>query len=331
MSERLKDKIQLIIEETGCDSEQAQLVLNSTDNNVEKAIKIINSLLKQIVVLKGKFRAENSSIYGLLILIADIKLNQVLRLANIVTYNPGIYQTSLEKPWHDFERNLYALKLGEGSLQELTQKLQEHIKNWIGSDKKDELFEALIQNNREELEKQLISRIELLSQDENIKLDIRLEEVNLLQFKELKEKIDEDIAKLQLREVMVKPEEAMSLVLQVEIVTSAEKKGIPAADLQPGAMIWAKINDQRDIAQYLAKLLGGRIKKNGSKEEIIPLTVPVEEVTRGPEGATVKVRFGPAVIGEMLLGEEERVTVMDTGSKIGRLWKDMLKIFSLQK
>jgi hypothetical protein len=330
MSERLKDKIQLIIEETGCDSEQAQLVLNSTDNNVEKAIKIINSLLKQIVVLKGKFRAENS-IYGLLILIADIKLNQVLRLANIVTYNPNIYQTSLEKPWHDFERNLYALRLGEGSLQDLTQKLQEHIKNLISSDKKDELFEALIQNNREALEKQLIGKIEMVSQDENIKLDILLEEVNLLQFKELKEKVDEDIAKLQLREVLVKPEEAMSLVLQVEMVTSADKKGIPAGDLQPGAMVWARINDQRDIAQYLAKLLGGRVKKNGVKEEIIPLAVPVEEVSIGGEGTSIKVRFGPAVIGEAIMAEDERVTVMDASSKIGRLWKDMLKIFSLQK
>ena len=47
MSERLKDKIQLIIEETGCDSEQAQLVLNSTDNNVEKAIKILDNYINK--------------------------------------------------------------------------------------------------------------------------------------------------------------------------------------------------------------------------------------------------------------------------------------------
>lgn len=330
MADKIKEKKQLIMEETGCDSAQAELVLQSTGNDVEKAIKIINSLLKQIIVIKGKFKSGNASFFGLLVLIADIKLNKVLRLANIVTCNPGIYQHGLNKPWHEFERKLYALKLGEGSQPEITQKLQEHLKNWTRGEKKSDIFEALVQNNKESLEKMLVRELKVISPEENIKLNLQLEEVNLFQFKELKEQIDEDIAKLRLPEPIDQPEELASLVLKVETIKNIGREGKAVRDLQPGEMIWTKITDPRDIAQYLSKLLGGRIKRDGS-EEIIPLTVPVEAIIQDQEKVRLKVRFGPAVIGEEELGEYERIAVIFNESQIGRIWKNLTKLFSLQK
>ncbi len=334
MPERIKDKkhlTQLIIEETGCDAEQAKLVLDSTGNDVGKSIKIINSLLKQIMVLKGKFKAETTNIYGLVVLIADIKNNQLLRATNIVTYNPGIYQTGLDQPWHEFERKLYALRLGEGSLQELTQKLQNNIKSWINKDKDTQFFEALVKNNRELLESRLVEEIKEISQDQNIKLDIQLDEVNLLQFKELKEKIDEDISKLQLPENLVVTEETAALVLEIEMVGETDKKGRLARELKPGETVWAKLTDERDIAQYLAKLLGGRVRNEEGREELIPLTAPVEEVEPGKEKVRVKVRFGPAIMGLAELSPDDRVSVITNGHKLTQWWKDLLRIFSLQK
>ena len=329
MPDKIKDKKQLIMEETGCDTEQAELVLQSTGNDVEKAIKIINSLLKQIIVIKGKFKTKTGSYFGLFVLIADIKLNKVLRLANIVTCNPGIYQNGLNKPWHEFERKLYALKLGEGSQPEITQKLQEHLKNWTRGEQKSEIFEALVQNNKESLEEMLAREIKVICPDEEITLNIQLEEVNLFQFKELKEQIDEDIAKLRLPEPLEQQDEIASLVLKVETIKNAGREGKTVRDLQPGEMIWAKITDQRDIAQYLSKLLGGRIKRNGT-EEIIPLTVPVEEIIQDKEKIRLIVRFGPAVIGEEELDEHERIAVIFSESRITRIWKHLMKLFSLQ-
>lgn len=331
MPDRIRDKKQLIIEETGCDAEQAELILTSTSHDVEKAIKIINSLLKQIVVLKGKFKSETANIYGLLILIADIKLNQVLRLANIITYNPSIYQVSLNSPWHEFERKLYALRLREGSLQELTQKLQNHIKHWLRSEKKDILFGALLKGNKEELARMLDEEVKMISEDERIRLNIELEEVNLFQFKELKEKIDEDISKMKLPSNLNKEGEVVSLVMKVEIVKSTSGKGKMVKDLQPRELVWAKITDQRDIAQYLAKLLGGRIKKVDSSEEVLPLNVPVESISENDGKMKVRLRFGPAILGEEELSANERISVIGSSGTISRLWKNLSKIFSLQK
>ncbi|MBI5555759.1 MAG: hypothetical protein HY920_07925 [Elusimicrobia bacterium] len=330
MPDKIKDKKQLIMEETGCDTRQAELVLHSTGNDVEKAIKIINSLLKQIIVIKGKFKTETANFFGLVVLIADIKLNKVLRLANIVTCNPGIYQNGLNKPWHEFERKLYALKLGEGSQPEITQKLQEYLENWTRGEKKNDIFAALVQNNKGSLEKMLAREIKVIRPDEEITLNIQLEEVNLFQFKELKEQIDEDISKLRLPEPLEQQEEIASLVLKVETIKNAGREGKTARDLQPGEMIWAKITDPRDIAQYLSKLLGGRIKRNGA-EEVIPLTVPVEEIIPDKEKIRLKVKFGPAVSGEEELDEYERIVVIFSESRIRRIWKNLAKIFSLPK
>ncbi len=318
------------MEETGCDTEQAELVLHSTGNDVAKAIKIINSLLKQIIVVKGKFKIGPASYFGLFILIADIKLKKIMRLANIVTCNPGIYQNGLNKPWHEFERKLYALKLGEGSQPEITQKLQENLKNWTRGEEKSDIFEALVQNNRESLEEMLAREIKVISPDEEITLNIQLEEVNLFQFKELKEQIDEDIAKLRLPEPPEQQEEIASLVLKIETIKNAGREGKTVRDLQPGEMIWTKITDPRDIAQYLSKLLGGRIKRNGA-EEVIPLTVPVEEIIPDQDKIRLKVRFGPAVIGEEELAESERIAVIFSDSRIGQIWKKLSRFFSLQK
>lgn len=330
MADKIKDKKQLIMEETGCDAEQAELVLQSTGNDVGKAIKVINSLLKQIIVIKGKFKTGIASHFGLFILIADIKLNKILRLANIVTCNPGIYQHGLDKPWHEFERKLYALKLGEGSQPEITQKLQEYLKNWIRGENKRDIFEALVQNNKKSLEEMLAREIKVISPDEEITLNIQLEEVNLFQFKELKEQIDEDISKLQLPEPLEQQEDIASLVLKVETIKNAGREGKTVRDLQPGEMIWTKITDPRDIGQYLSKLLGGHIKRNGM-EEVIPLTVPVEEIIADQGKISLKVRFGPAVIGEEVLDEDERIAVIFSESRIKRIWKNLAKIFSLQK
>ncbi len=80
----------------------------------------------------------------------------------------------------------------------------------------------------------------------------------------------------------------------------------------------------------MSKLLGGRIKRNGA-EEVIPLTVPVEEIIPDKNKIRLKVRFGPAVIGEEELDESERIAVILSESRIARIWKNLAKIFSLQK
>lgn len=326
MIDKIRDKKQLVMEETGCDAEQASVILESTGMDVGKAIKVINSLLQHIIVIKGKFRAETHNIYGLLIVIADIKVNRIVRLANIVTCNPSVYQTSLKMPWHEFEKALYALRLADGSLQETTQKLQEQLRNVVFSDKNNIFFSLLEQKDRDMLTKIFMKEVKAIMHDDAIVFHEEFEEINLLQFKELRGETDGDEYFTQFPPAAESEEQNSLLILEIELVKGVGGINKPAKDVIPGELVWAKIIDQRDIAQYVARLLGGRVKKD-NREEAIPLAVPIEDLHDGK----LQVRFGPGILGEVILQPQEPIDIIADVNRFGRFWQKMIKIFSLQK
>ena len=51
----MQDKIALLMEETGCDRGEAELALELCGFELEAAVKAIPRLLKNILVLKGRF------------------------------------------------------------------------------------------------------------------------------------------------------------------------------------------------------------------------------------------------------------------------------------
>src|ERR1041384_2732283 len=111
----IQDKIHLLMEETGCDQGEAELAMTSAGYDLEKAIRTIGVLLRNIVVVKGKFLLPGKNLYGLIILIADTKRQSLFRIRAVVSYNPALYETPLETDWYDFEKGLYAFRLWEGA------------------------------------------------------------------------------------------------------------------------------------------------------------------------------------------------------------------------
>src|SRR5262245_43442307 len=118
------EKVRLVMEETGCDQSQAQVALELARFDVAKAIRAMGSLLRHINVLKGKSRVEGSSLYGLFLLVADVKSSFPMRLRCVFSHNPAVYETDLTAPWYDVERQIYGHRLAEGSQQHLSQELE---------------------------------------------------------------------------------------------------------------------------------------------------------------------------------------------------------------
>ena len=112
----MKDSTRLVMEETGCDEGQAIVALESCDYNISKAISKIFDLLRDIVVLKGKFRTFENHLYGMLTVAVDIKHNRLLRTKVLVTYNPKVYETDLSQNWYEYEKKLYTARLISGLL-----------------------------------------------------------------------------------------------------------------------------------------------------------------------------------------------------------------------
>ncbi len=301
----MKDKIQLVKEETGCDEEQAKLTLESTHNDVSKAIRIINTLLKHIIAIKGKFKCEKINVYGIFLFIINIRQRRLVRVGALVSYNPSIYENDLDMNWHDFEKHLYSLRLGEGSLQDLTQNLQNCLQIKLNRDESKNFYQHLRNLDKREIDPILLSEIKTVTGDQEAVLNTSIEQLNLAQFKELRKDIGNEGGESSYGEERRRDP---TIILKIELILDS-LKGCAAKNLKKGDLILAKIIDIRDIAQYLSTLLGGK-----QQEEIIPLVASVENVEIQKDQVIVKTRFSPGIIGRTTLSSDNKVKIIG-GSK----------------
>ncbi len=298
------DNVKIIMEETGCDELQATLALQSAGNDLEKALKSVYNLVKNIIILKGKIKIQEINIYGLFIIIFHKTSKDIIRQAAIVSYNPEIYEISLDLSWDKFEKELYTWRLKEGALPEITQKLSQQIGLEIRTNHRDTFFKFLNNNEKEEIKSILKTINEQILNNKISKIDLSFEELNLRQFKlgcdtipiyserELLEKKQNDIG-------------INTIILETEIITNTRNGVIPITKIKKNDIILSRITDKRDIAQYLSKLLGG-----WEKEKSIPIRVTVEKIDQKDGYCEVITRFGPGVLGKAKISNNLKVKVL---------------------
>ena len=301
----MRENVKILMEETGCDEGQAELALHSTGNNLEKAIKSIDQLLRYIIVIKGKFICDQTNVYGQFIVISHLHQKRIVRLGAVATYDPVIYEGDINCKWRDFEKKLYADRLSEGCVHELIQKLEQNL-NWeIASEHRKSFFQNLKDRNYEETTVILRSIISKSLEDPQLKVEMDVEELNLSQFKFPQESTisSEGGVKPSLSKAgeTVNRKES-TIVLNTELVTDASSSSVEIEKLRKNDLILVKILDSRDIAQYLSRLLGGC-----KGEEVIPLSTIVEEVREEGEQWVVRTRFSPGILGEAVV--EKKATV----------------------
>ena len=101
---------------------------------------------------------------------------------------------------------------------------------------------------------------------------------------------------------------AETLVLKVAL--EEDPAGTADADLRPGDLVSAFIVDTRDIAQYIAKLLGCHPDRGP-----MAILAPVESIEPCEGGRTVRVRFAVGVCGETVLAGAAKYKVQSKDSR----------------
>ncbi len=117
-----------------------------------------------------------------------------------------------------------------------------------------------------------------------------------------------------------------TVFLETELVLQDSMSAdiIIAHKLKKGDLVLAKIVDQRDIAQYLAHLLGGK-----KEEKIIPLAIAVDKIEVDEKKVKVYTIFSPRVVGISTLSLEDRVKIVKK-EKTG-LFEKILSFFFRKK
>jgi len=286
----MEDKIRLLMEETGCDRGEAELALSSAGYNVERAIRTIPTLLRNIVVLKAKFQAVQAHVYGLFLVIADIRHSRLFRVRAVTSYNPSLYETDLERDWYDFERELYVHRLMEGAHPSLTKELEILLNDFWASGA-DNLYSLLQSGDMDTMHHEFNEFFERKLQWPQVRLELNREELNLAQFQQLRrEGLDPGNSEPSRGRLT---EESFKLPLDLTVELEVDPQGIAASEIKPGDTVFSIISDERDIAQYISRLLGGR-----SGDTPLSLPTPVEILAQEGDLVKFSLRLTTGIIGQ---------------------------------
>lgn len=281
-----KDTVALLMEETGCDRSEAELALQLCSYNLESAVQAVPRLFQHVVIFKGRVRASSESLYGLWLAILNLKEGRLLRARAVVSYNPAVYASELDTHWFDFEGRLYACRLWAGTAQVLSQDLEAALTKTFDSLEAKPFYEEGKRFSGEDFALLKSSMGAVLGA--GVDLEARQDVLDLGQFREVRPSA---------RPPRARPKRAgRGGVLVLHIAVEPDPEGVAAEELRAGDLVYASINDQRDIAQYLAKLFGARGESGPA-----PIVVPVEAVERTEGRVGLRVRFSAGVCGDVEL------------------------------
>jgi hypothetical protein len=314
----MQDKIELLMEETGCERGEAELALEMCGYEVEEAVRQIPRLLRDICALKGKFVIPEANQHGLALVVLNLKSRKVLRARAVLSYDPAVCAIGLDEEWFAFEKHLYGCRLWDGSMPSESLEVEQTLSAHFRAASLD-VFDRLREMPSAEAAELLAAPLRAHFRDPGLSLRLKKDILDLGQFQSLR-KAPAPSARRDKPAPRTPPPEDL-LVLKISLEEDAE--GVPASELHAGDLVSARIVDGRDIAQYLARLFGGL-----TAQGTIPIEAPVEAIESVEGGVLVRARFAVGVAGDGVVPGERRVRAARGGSHgrgDGSWWRRFFK------
>lgn len=303
----MKDKIELLMEETGCERGEAELALEMCGYEVEEAVRQIPRLLRDICALKGKFVLPAANQHGLALVVLNLRTRKVLRARAVMSFDPAVCAIGLEEDWFAFEKHLYGCRLWDGSLPaeslEIEQRLVAHFRA-----APPETFDRLRESDSDAVAELLAAPLRAHARDAGLSLRLKKDILDLGQFQSLRKAPAPSARKDKPAPRTPPPEDLLVLKIALE----EDPDGVAASELRAGDLVSAKIVDGRDIAQYLARLFGGLTASGPT-----PIEAPVEAIESVDGGVLVRARFAVGVAGDGVVPPDRRLRA-ERGGAHGR-------------
>jgi len=297
----MQEEARLLMEETGCEQGEAELALELADNDLEKAIKTIGSLLRHIAAVKGKFYFQQKNLYGLVLVVINTKTCEILRLRIVVSYNPALFENSPAMDWYTFEKLIFSFRLDRGSLPDYTQEVEHKLRPYLLA--QSEVLVRCDPHGIEALFRDFFS-------PDTAEMALTIEQLNLTQFRQLP-----DDGALSSAKVTLKDNDPGTVRLQIHLVE--DKSGREVTRLQEGDVVLSRITDTRDIAHYLAHLIGG--VREG---DMVPLPAVIRKVSVNAEGTEIQVYYAPGIVGLAQTASDSKVRIVEM--KAQPWWKKII-------
>jgi hypothetical protein len=294
-----KEYLQLLMEETGCQRSEAELALALSNNNFEKAIKTIGSILKFITTFKIKIIFPKENIYGLIHIIINMKTYQIVRLCTTFSRNPAIYEITTNMDWFSYEKAIFSARLNSGAMEAYTKETEKKLKIYI-----QKTLKKIIVISPEEIS----SIIKNFFYPTDISIKIENEELNLTQFKKLPD------YKLNQNPTLSTNYDLGFITLNAKIIE--DQRGKPIEKITEGDTLLSILTDERDLTHYIAHLICGI--KDGN---ISPIPTIVRKVTHMDNGFEIYLNYTSSIVGFAKVKSKIKVKILEPKHQL--LWKKM--------
>jgi hypothetical protein len=302
-----------LVASTGCDRFLAGMLLKFTGWDLGGARRIIEAVPKDIFALKIKFITQITGFFGALFLSYDNKKREIKRYIAVITDDKDIGRIDIEKHWTDFEEDLYAHARAK-KIDGL--KVDQLKKRMVGEEFISKLANVLKVGRpvkKELLNNILVDELYNIFTDTNIAVKFNIEMTDAFELNKGKGvskigdvagedlNLEEGDTEIERQEQRQRVDQSL-IVLSVDPVLSPVS-GTSIQDLEFGDEIQVRISDEREIADYLAELLGAKV--DSIRVPIFTKIIEVKELETGNLG--VFTQFGPGILGMFKVPEDVKI------------------------
>lgn len=270
----INENIKLLMEETGCEEQEAVAALELAGGNIEQAIINVGVMLKYITAYKAKINLKHDNIFGLVHIITNNKNLDLLKFSSIMSYNPIVYEQNCSIDWFSFEKAIYSYRLVDGAIEKYTKSIDIALKDFISANLKQ--HKILTVNDMK-------SVLEEFFFDNNVQIEIIAEELTLRDFKKLPNYFPD---------IHFEASGNEDTTIDLETVILEDSEGKKIEDVSVGDNVLAKIIDERDISHYLGHLIGA-MKDN----KMIPVMVSVQNIIKQEDHYDVYLKYADLIYG----------------------------------
>lgn len=305
-------KVKELMYSAGIDTKLSTLLVEFTGGDIEGAKKIVEAMPKEYIAIKIRYMAHKTHYYGAILIVVDIKGGNLEDIFIIVDKKTVASQIDNTMKYEDFKEKIIKYIKVQNPDQEIMGRFREIMGK---EDFKEKIFDKLQENNEFDIEQLKLIFSELFSRiltERNCALKIETEGVDIFRIHESAHqyKIKRDDEKKEGGKEGSQKEEVhirnISLVLLKAEPVVSPVMGVPANELQLNDEIMVKIIDEREIGDYLAKLLNGK-----ENEELIPIPATIKEINKqeDTENLMIVVEFGPGIAGKMFISPEIKIEI----------------------
>ncbi|MFH1352364.1 MAG: hypothetical protein ABIH68_02175 [bacterium] len=280
----MTDEAKILIDEAGCSERVAEKILRIYGNNLNMAFRWLASRHKNLVVLKIKFATKSSYNCGMLFIVLNASQKRILRFAVSISQNPYVFSSALSMPWPEFENKIYTQRLSEEIVHEKTVAVTQAVRSFFQDGDHEPFFAIFDSVDYAEIERSLkLLLTKILNED--VIFEFRKERISVSDFRQISSGGKITAAEFISRSPQIK--------LKIEVVRGRRKflftRAVTIEKISAGTLIFVRITDGREIARYLARMIGV------TGEDEVP--VEVLEKTKKENGYFLTVRLGGMIKG----------------------------------